>query len=117
MEQFDSSSVAGLFGSAVLALLALVMGIQKLVKNWQATSAETSVITMMHQELSRMSAQNTSLTTELNKLQMEIINLNRELGVLSLENQRLHVEVVALTKEVARLQTILVQGGVNDSTN
>lgn len=111
MESIDTSSVAGMFGSGVLALLALGMGIQKLLKSWKATDAESSIITLMHSELERMSTQNTALATELNKLQLEIITLNKELNNLTLENQRLHTEVVALTREVSRLQSMLIQEG------
>ncbi len=110
MDQLDTSSIAGLFSSAILALLAIAVGLQKLLKSWKATDVESSIITLMHTELERMSVQNTSLASELNKLQFEIITLNKELQNLTLENQRLHTEVVALTREVTRLQSVLYKG-------
>lgn len=90
-----------------LAIIAVFFGTQKLFKEWKSTNAETSIITLMHQELERLSDQNTSLSQELGRLNNEIIKLNQELHNLTAENQRLHVEVVTLTSEVNRLQTIL----------
>lgn len=107
MDQIDTSSVAGIFVTAILAVLALALGLQKLLKTWKVTDVESSIITLMHSELERMSSQNTLLASELNKLQLEILNLNKELNNLTLDNQRLHTEVVSLTREVSRLQTSL----------
>jgi predicted nuclease with TOPRIM domain len=117
MDPITSSSVAQIAGALVVALAAIAIGLQKIFKGWKETNAESRVITIMHEELDRMSTQNTFLAGELNKLQQEIVILNRELHKLNLENQRLHTEVVALTAEVTRLQGMLLKGGPNDSTN
>ena len=95
-------------------IFGLVLGLQKLLKGWKEGNAETSVITLMHEELERMSKQNKILTEELSKLQIEIINLNKELRTLTDENQKLHREVTTLTSEVSRLKTLLsgVEPGV-----
>lgn len=95
--------------AAVIAfgLFGLVIGIQKLLKGWKETGAESSIITLMHQELERLSAQNKILLTELSSLQSEIIKLNRELRTMSDENQKLHTEVVSLSAEVGRLRELL----------
>ena len=95
---------------AGLAIIAVFIGTQKLLKDWKSTNAETSIITLMHQELERLSEQNTSLSHELGRLHNEIIKLNQELHNLTVENQRLHKEVVTLTSEVNRLQTMLTKG-------
>lgn len=87
-------------GLVALAILAVFIGIQKLVKDWRSTNVETNIITLMHTELERMSEQNTSLSTELGRLHAEIITLNKELQKLSVENQRLQTEVCALTEEI-----------------
>lgn len=92
---------------ASLAIIAVFVGTQKIFKEWKSTSVETSIITMMHQELERLSEQNSSLSQELGRLNAEIIKLNQELHNLTTENQRLHIEVGVLTSEVNRLQTIL----------
>lgn len=92
-----------------LAVIAIFIGTQKLFKEWKSTNAETSIITLMHQELERLSEQNTSLSQELGRLNTEIIKLNQELHNLTIENQRLHTEVVTLTSEVSRLQAILIK--------
>jgi predicted nuclease with TOPRIM domain len=94
-----------------LAVIAIFIGTQKLLKDWKSTNAETSIITIMHEELERLSQQNTSLSHELGRLNTEIIKLNQELHNLTIENQRLHTEVVTLTSEVSRLQSILITRG------
>lgn len=99
-----------------LAVIAIFVGSQKLLKDWKLTNAETSIITLMHQELERLSEQNSSLSHELGRLNTEIIKLNQELHNLTAENQRLHSEVVTLTSEVNRLQAVLSKGIPNGIT-
>jgi peptidoglycan hydrolase CwlO-like protein len=94
---------AGIVG---LAVIALFIGVQKLLKDWKTTSAESSIITLMHAELERMSEQNTSLSTELGRLHSQIILLSQELQKLTVENQQLQTEVVALTKEISALKAL-----------
>ena len=106
IETFTDSTVQ-VIGTVAVAIIAVFIGTQKLLKDWRTTSAETSIITLMHTELERLSDQNTQLSTELGRLHTEVINLNRELQKLTVENQRLQLEVVALTKEVSRLQSVL----------
>ena len=89
-----------------IAVMAVFIGAQKILKNWRSTEAETSVITLMHTELERMSEQNTKLSLELGRLHTEIISLNTELQKLTVENQRLQTEVIALTSEVSSLKTL-----------
>lgn len=117
MDQIAASSIAQAAGGVVVALIAIALGLQKVLKNWKETNAESRVITIMHEELDRMSKQNVTLAQELNKLQLEIVTLNKELHKLNLENQRLHTEVVALTAEVSRLQLLLQKGGPNGSAS
>jgi predicted nuclease with TOPRIM domain len=104
-------------GIVGLAIIAVFVGAQKLLKDWRSTNAETSIITLMHTELERMSEQNTALSTELGRLHGEIIALNTQLQNLTVENQRLQAEVVALTREVTRLQSVLHKGESDGSTN
>lgn len=106
------TSIAELSAIAVIALVTLAFGIQKLVTTWQKDNAEESIVTLMHSELERMSKHNSVLAVELQKLQIEVIALNQQLRDLSVENQKLHVEVMSLTSEVTRLQNILK--GSND---
>lgn len=89
-----------------IAVIAGFVGVQKILKNWRSTEAETNVITLMHSELERMSEQNTKLSLELGRLHTEVIALNTELQKLTLENQRLQREVVALTAEIGELKTL-----------
>ena len=115
----EFTSVPEIAAAAVVGLLALAFGIQKLIKQWHTVSAENSILGLMHTELERLSKQNGLLTAELSKLQLEILALNKELRILSSENQRLHTEVAALTSEVSRLQSILNKHGsdISDITS
>lgn len=89
-----------------LAIIAVFMGIKKLAKDWRSTDAESSIITLMHSELERMSEQNTALSTELGRLHNEVINLTQELQKLTIENQRLQTEVCTLTEEIGLLKKL-----------
>lgn len=104
MVEIDNHSVIQTVSLVALAVIAFSVGIQKLLKDWKSTDAETSVITLMHTELERMSAQNGILATELNRLQQEMIILNNQLSQLCIENQQLQTEVVALTEEVNKFR-------------
>jgi predicted nuclease with TOPRIM domain len=106
IETFSDNTIH-VIGITAMAIIAVFIGTQKLLKDWRTTGAETSIVTLMHAELERLSEQNTQLSTELGRLHGEVITLNRELQKLTIENQRLQLEVVALTKEVARLQSVL----------
>jgi hypothetical protein len=104
MVEIDNHSVIQTVSLVALAVVAFSVGIQKLLKDWKSTGAETSIITLMHTELERMSEQNGLLATELNRLQQEMILLNSQLAQLCLENQHLQTEVVALTQEVNKFR-------------
>jgi len=104
MVEIDNHSVIQTVSLVALAVVAFSVGIQKLLKDWKSTGAETSIISLMHTELERMSEQNGLLATELNRLQQEMILLNSQLAQLCLENQQLQTEVVALTEEVNKFR-------------
>lgn len=104
MVEIENHNLIQTVSLVALAVVAFSVGIQKLLKDWKSTHAETSVITLMHTELERMSEQNGLLSTELNRLQQEMIVLNTQLSQLCVENQRLQTEVVALTDEVSKLR-------------
>lgn len=106
-ENITGESIAQIAGLIAAGSVGLVVGLQKIIKGWKETSAETSVLTMMHSELNRLSSQNKILAEELSKFQLEVVKLNNQLTDLNIENHRLHNEVVALTKEVGRLQKII----------
>jgi cell division protein FtsB len=103
----DAETLMKLGTASVVGLAGLAMGVQQLVKKWKATSAETNIMSLLHAELERMSAQNTLLATYVNSLQLEANKINLELGKLQYENQKLHAEVVSLTKEVILLRGAL----------
>lgn len=109
------STIAQTAAMIVAAIIAGIFGLQKLLKGWNETVTEGSVMKTMHEELTRMSAQNKILGEELGKFQLEVIKLNRQLNELTMENNRLHGEVIRLTEEVARLQSILGNFHFKDS--
>jgi len=117
MLETTPESVLQVLGAVALAVIAVLIGVQKLLRDWKSTNAETSIITLMHTELDRMAEQNTALSTELGRLHNEVILLNGQLQKLTIENQRLQAEVVSLTREVTRLQAVLHKGEPNGSTN
>jgi predicted nuclease with TOPRIM domain len=117
MLESNPESVLQVLGTVALAVIAVFVGVQKLRKDWQSNSAESSLITLMHTELERMAEQNTQLSMELGRLHTEVINLNTQLQKLTVENQCLQAEVVALTREVTRLQSVLHKGEPDGSTN
>lgn len=106
MEQIDTQTLVQTVSVFSLAAIALTVGVQKLIKDWKSTTAETSVITLMHTELERMSLQNSVLSQELNRLQKELIVLNQQLSKLTLDNQMLHNEVVAFTLEIEKFKEL-----------
>jgi len=105
IETFTDSTVH-VVGTVAVAIIAVFIGTQKLLKDWRTTSAETSIITLMHTELERLSEQNTELSKELGRLHTEVINLNRELQKLTVENQQLQAEVIALTNQISQLRAL-----------
>jgi peptidoglycan hydrolase CwlO-like protein len=117
MLEINPDSVIQVLGAVALAVIVVFVSVQKLLKDWKSTSAETSIITLMHNELDRMSEQNTQLSVELGRLNAQVITLNQQLQKLTIENQRLQSEVIALTREVTRLQSVLHKGDPNGSTN
>ena len=100
MVEVENHSLIQTLSVAGMAIIALSVGIQKLIKDWRSTDAETSVIEMMHKELERMGTQNAKLTDELTKLQNHIVELNSQLTKLNIENNKLQEEIAALTSEL-----------------
>ena len=100
MEVVENHSLVQTISVAAMAIIALSVGVQKLLKDWRSTDAETSVIKMMHEELERMGQQNSKLTEELGKLQLDIVELNSQLTKLNIENNKLQEEIAALTTEL-----------------
>jgi peptidoglycan hydrolase CwlO-like protein len=100
MVEVENHNLVQTISVAGMAIIALGVGIQKLLKEWRSTEAETSVIKMMHEELERMGTQNTRLTAELTKLQNEIVELNSQLTKLNIENNKLQQDVAGLTIEL-----------------
>lgn len=85
---------------AALAILAFAFTVNKIFKEFKLSEAGDTMLKLMHEELERMSTQNTVLSNELNKLQQEIIQLNTQLRKLCVENDKLQTELVTLTTEL-----------------
>lgn len=102
-----SDTIAQTATMIVVVLFGMIFGVQKVLKGWKESSTESNLISLMHTELTRLSAHNAILAEELAKFQLEVVSLNKQLNELTIENNRLHNEVVALTGEVSRLQRII----------
>lgn len=108
MPAIEGPYVIELFAAGVVGLTALAIGVQSILKNWKSANTESSLLKMMHEELERMSTQNTTLSQEIGKLQTELINLSSQLTTLTLENRKLQTEVSSLNSEISRLHGIML---------
>ena len=106
----EPSVLAQTAGGIAVAIIGAIFSIQKIVKSWKTDSAETNIISIVNDQVERMSKANAALMNEVSKLQSEIIELNRELRNLSSENQRLRNEVKILTDEINHLHGLLKSG-------
>lgn len=106
MSVSESYSVVEILATGFAGLLALAFLLQKFLNSFKSEKTEGSIIGLMHNELERMSDQNTKLSLELGKLQEEVIELNKQLRALILENQKLQEEVVELTLEISKLKEV-----------
>lgn len=107
MSPADPTSLAQLLSGIVATFLIVILAGQKVLKGWQTNSTESSVMSILHTELTRMAEQNTKLASELSKLQLEVLALNRELQKLNSEKVELHTEVISLSSEIDRLREML----------
>lgn len=103
----EANAIAQTATMVVIALVGAIFGIQKILKGWKETSTESNLISLMHSELTRLSAHNAVLAEELAKFQLEVISLNKQINNLTVENNRLYAEIAALTNEVNRLQEMI----------
>ena len=117
MINIDPNGITETLSIIGLSIIAIVFGYKKLTKDWKADGAESSIITLMHIELERMSTQNTSLSKEIGRLHEQIIALNKQLQGLHIENQRLQLEVVALTKEISELKSSVIMKGKENAAS
>lgn len=116
----EPTTHAGYIGAAVAALVGVAWGLRQFFLRWKQDDvqfaaadashveqmARKSIVEQLHDELSRMSAQNLQLSDELNKLQLHIMELTRQIGLLTAENNALRSEIVDLRSEVIRLKEI-----------
>jgi peptidoglycan hydrolase CwlO-like protein len=108
MQPTESSMLLQLIGGGLASVFAIVFLLQKFLTGFKAEKTENSILNLMHQELERMSEQNTKLSVELGKLQEEVIELNQQIRNLTAENQQLHTEISRLTLEISKLKELSV---------
>lgn len=94
------SPILEAISASAFAFVLLILGIQKIVRDWKTTRAESDIITMLHTEIQRMEEQNTRLSTEVHNLQQKIIQLGQEVTKLTVENSMLNEKISALIKEL-----------------
>jgi len=109
MNLTGSYDFAQIFGFLIVTMAVIALGIQSIMKIWKSGSTESSLLTLMHTELERMSGQNSTLSGEIGKLQIELIKLSGQLTKLTLENQKLQEEVSILNQETTRLHRIMIK--------
>lgn len=117
MLSINPEDLVQLVSTVALAIIVVIVGYQKIMKEWRSNSAEASIINLMHVELERMSQQNTLLSNEIGHLNRQIIELNKQLQGLSVENNRLHSEVLALTNEVSEFKASMFMKGREHATS
>ncbi|NBW15477.1 MAG: hypothetical protein EBR82_46570 [Caulobacteraceae bacterium] len=109
----DNQSLVQTISLLSVGLIALVIGIQKLLRDWRTTKAESDIIQIMHTEIERMSAQNTTLSNALGSLQQEILELNKQITKLNIENNKLQEEVSILTLELDSFKKLVAQRNIS----
>jgi cell division protein FtsB len=100
IDKLDNNSLPQIAGAVIVAIVGLIYGIQKLPNRWKESKVEASLVEMVHQELERLSAQNTLLSEEIAKLQTQVFSLIKEINSLSIDKERLKKEVIELRKKV-----------------
>ena len=103
MESTIPNTLSEWLTTGLLAIAGLAVGLQLLLKSWRSNNTESALLSMMHDELERMSSQNSVLSQEVGKLQIEIVKLSTQLTELTLENQKLQGEINNLNREIIRL--------------
>lgn len=111
MESTIPTTLSEWISTGFLAVIGIAIGIQLLIKNWKSNNTESALLSMMHDELERMSAQNSLLSQEVGKLQLELVKLSSQLTELNAENQKLQMQVASLNKEIVRLHGFITTKG------
>lgn len=111
MESILPTTLSEWISSSFLAVIGIAIGFQLLIKNWKTNNTESALLSMMHDELERMSAQNSLLSQEVGKLQLELVKLSSQLTELNAENQKLQMQVTSLNKEIVRLHGFITTKG------
>ena len=111
MESTIPTTLSEWISTGFLAVIGIAIGIQLLIKNWKSNNTESALLSMMHDELERMSAQNSLLSQEVGKLQLELVKLSSQLTELNSDNQKLQMQVASLNKEIVRLHGFITTKG------
>jgi seryl-tRNA synthetase len=109
MQPTETYTLLQLIGGGLASIFAVLFLMQKFITGFKTEKTENSILNLMHQELERMSEQNTKLSVELGNLQQEVIELNQQIRNLTAENQQLHTEIARLTLEISKLKDLSIQ--------
>ena len=109
MQLIEPYTLLQIMGGGLASIFAILFLLQKFLTGFKTEKTENSILNLMHQELERMSEQNTKLSVELGKLQEEVIELNQQIRNLTVENQQLHTEITRLTSEISKLKELSIQ--------
>ncbi len=105
-----TNTASELFGYAAAAVVAAVVGAQKLLKGWSrdrlervAADAQTAAVIGLREENDRLSAQNGTLAEALNEMQLRVARIAGEAARLAEENLQLKTEIEQLQAQITRL--------------
>lgn len=103
-QNFEPSGLAQIGGAILGAITAITVIYRKLLKGWGSDTrdmtrvhAETDIIVLLRQELSRVISQNQIIAEQLENVRTLVHDLQRE-------NMTFHVTVERLNSEIAKLK-------------
>lgn len=117
-----STDIPAWMAAIAIALASIAGHMRKLYIQWKRDdvtlaeqSARRTIVEQLHEELTRMSAQNLALAGELNKLQIHILELTKQIAMLSAKNSELENEIAMLRLEINRLRDVTTGPGELDA--
>lgn len=96
MDPDITTTVAQVGATALAAVIGGLLAAQRAIKVWTSTDAETSVVKLLREEVTRLAHQNSVMAESLNLMQQQIVQLNREKALLQGEVDRLQQQVNVL---------------------
>lgn len=109
---FDQLSTLDLGSKAAVltaALVGIAVGLQRVVKSWKSTDAETTLVTLLHKELERLSKQNTSLSEQFAENQQKLVEISNAFTDSLKDKRELEVKITELQEQLKETNVRLEQ--------